>query len=165
MKTEANFLADAFESTRQLSKWYLSKLKDVDMRLQFTSNGITLNSAYWLVGHLVWAENFLLLKCLGGKPIEAPWLEEFALGSKLTDDEKRLPEVKEILDKWKEVHAAAMQHVRSLPDEILSQDNPLGMGFGGDNSYRMILHHAIRHEGIHAGQLSWLCKLHHVQTI
>jgi hypothetical protein len=48
---------------------------------------------------------------------------------------------------------------------MLDKDNPAGFGFGGDNSYRMMIQHAIRHEAIHAGHLSWLCKLHGIQTV
>ncbi|MDZ4847200.1 MAG: DinB family protein [Chitinophagales bacterium] len=164
-RTEANILADNYESVRLLTKWYISKLKDVDMKKEFIVEGKSLNSAYWLVAHLIWAENFLLLQALGGKSTDIPWLEKFKIGSKLSELNKDVPEVKQLLEAWKEIHPAAMQHVRSLSDETLAKDNPMGFGFGGDNSHRMMIQHAIRHEAMHTGHLSWLCKLYGVGTI
>lgn len=164
-KTEANVLADTYESVRMLTKWYISKLKDVDMRKEFEVQGSKFNSAYWVVAHLIWAENFLLLQALGGKHADHVWLEQFRIGSDPGEVQEALPPIKEMLDAWKAIHHTAMLHVRSLPDEILSEDNPLGMGFGGDNSHRMMIQHAIRHEAIHAGHLSWLCKMHGIKTI
>lgn len=163
-RTEAHVLADSYESVRLLTKWYISKMKTVDMKKEFVAEGNTLNSAYWIVAHLVWAENFLLLQALGAKEFQFPWLEQFGIGGNASLS-GAAPEMKEILDAWKEIHSAAMQHVRALPDEILATDNPAGMGFGGDNSYRMMIQHAIRHEALHTGHLSWLCKLYGIKTI
>ncbi len=164
-RTEANILADAFESARTLTKWYLSRMKEADMHKVFESEGKKFNSAYWIAAHLTWSEQFLLLFALGGKTLDMPWLEQFRIGSKYHDDTSALPPVKQVLDAWKDIHVTAMAHVRSLPDDMLNRDNPAGFGFGGDNSYRMMIHHAIRHEAIHAGHLSWLCKLYGIQTV
>jgi len=163
--TEANILADTFESVRILTRWYLSKMKEVDMHKRFEADGKKLNSAYWVVAHLIWTEHFLLLQVLGGKTLDIPWLEQFRLGAKAQEPMQDSPDIKQLLDKWKEVHAAAMAHVRSLPDELLDKDNPMGIGFGGNNSFRMIIHHAIRHEAMHTGHLSWLCKLYGLETV
>lgn len=165
MKTEVNILADNYESVRLLTKWFLSKLKEVDMKKEFEAEGIKLNSAYWITGHLIWAENFLLLQALGGTAFQHSWLQYFGFGQKPSGEQPGLPDIKELLSTWKEVHPAAMLHVRSLPDEILVKDNPTGFGFGGDNSYRMMIQHAIRHEAMHTGHLSWTCKLHGIKTI
>ena len=161
----ANVLADAYESVRSLTKWYVSKMKDVDMMKEFELEEKKLNSAYWLISHLTWTEQFLLLQALGGKTLDIPWLELFRIGSKIPEDRNVLPSIKQVLDDWKEIHFAAMTHVRSLSDETLSQDNPIGMGFGGDNTHRMMIQHAIRHEAMHTGHLSWLCKLYGIKTI
>ncbi|HXH18002.1 MAG TPA: DinB family protein [Chitinophagales bacterium] len=163
--TEANILADVYESVRALTKWYISRMKDVDMHKVFEVDGKKFNSAYWVTAHLIWSEQFLLLQTLGGKSPEIPWLEQFRMGSPVPERHDGLPSVKQILDVWKEIHSAAMKHVRSLSDEILSSDNPSGFGFGGDNSYRMMIHHAIRHEAVHTGHLSWLCKMYGIRTV
>jgi len=164
-RTEAEILADTYENVRILTKWYLSKMKDVDMQKVFEVDGKKFNSAYWITAHLTWSEQFLLLLALGGKPLDIPWLDQFRIGAKFPDDKNGLPPIKQILDAWKEIHVAAMAHVRSLPDEVLNKDNPSGFGFGDDKSYRMMIHHAIRHESIHAGHLSWLCKLYGIKTV
>ena len=164
-KTEAHVLADTFENTRALTRWYISKLKDVDMKQEFEVNGKKLNSAYWILLHLVWSENFLLLQCLDGKGFEIPWFEHVSIGKKLSMQTAGLPEVKEVLNVWKDVHATAMQHVRGLSDETLEKENHFVVGFAGDSSKRMAIHHAIRHEGLHIGQLAWLCKLYGIETV
>lgn len=135
------------------------------MKRQFAVEDKKLNSAYWILAHLIWAENFLLIQALGGKAFEYDWLPKFAIGVPCPEPGGNLPEVKQLLDIWKEVHPAAMQHVRSLSDDVLATDNPMGMGFGGDNSYRMMIQHAIRHEAMHTGHLSWLCKLYGIKTV
>jgi len=163
-RTEANVLADAYESVRALTRWYLSKMKEVDMFKEFEVDDKKLNSAYWVMAHLVWAENFLLLRALGGKPVDLPWLDQFGISSTPVKRDT-LPEVKHVLDEWKAVHVTAMTHVRSLPDDLLATDNPAGFGFAGDNSYRMMIQHAIRHEAMHTGHLSWLCKLYGIKTV
>lgn len=165
MRTEANILADSYESVRLLTKWYISKLKEADMHKEFVVEETKLNSACWIVAHLIWAENFLLLQALGGKAFEFPWLQKFGIGATPPESKSDVPEVKQLLEAWKEVHPAAMLHVRSLPDEMLVKDNPMGIGFGGDNSHRMMIQHAIRHEAMHTGHLSLLCKLYGIKTI
>lgn len=163
--TEANILADAYESVRALTKWYISKMKDVDMHKVFEVEGKKLNSAYWVTAHLAWAERFLLLQALGQQTPDIPWLKQFCIGSTMPEDSNRLPPVKQVLDTWKDIHAAAMAHLRSLPDEMLNEESPSGFGFGGNNSCRMMIHHAIRHEAMHIGHLSWLCKLYGINTV
>lgn len=150
-RTEANILADTYENARTLTRWYLARLKEVDMHKVFEAEGKKLNSAYWITAHLAWSEQFMLLLALGGKPLDIHWMEQFRIGSKYPDDITALPPIKQILDAWKEIHVAAMAHVRSLPDDMMNRDNPAGFGFGGDNSYRMMIHHAILHEAVHAG--------------
>ncbi|GIV32777.1 MAG: hypothetical protein KatS3mg031_0312 [Chitinophagales bacterium] len=164
-KTEPQYLADAFESVRQLTRWYISKLKGVDLFHEFELEGKKLNCAYWIIAHLVWAENFLLLRALGGEAKTWPWLERFALGSAMPDNRSALPDIKTLLNAMKETHHASMLHVRGLSQEMLNRENPFGLAFGQDNSYRMMIHHAIRHEAMHTGHLSWLCKLYGLSTV
>jgi hypothetical protein len=73
--TESRVLADAFQSVRNLTKMYLSKLEGLDIDKRFDINGKKLNSVRWLAGHIVWSEHYLLIEGLDGKPVEIPWLE------------------------------------------------------------------------------------------
>ena len=161
---ESKALADTFQKTRDLTKWYLSLLKEIAPELQPQLNAQKLNSIYWLTAHLVWAENFLIIKATGGNGVEIPWLEHYKLGSDGSLHDAR-GDFKSLLSDMKMVHEASMAHLLTLDDETLHQPNPVGFAFGTDNTNRMMIMHAIRHEGTHVGQLGWLCKLHGVKAI
>lgn len=163
-RTEAMALADTFEFTRGLTRYYMSRLKGHDMKKIFEVEGRPLNSAYWLVAHLVWAENMLLLRSLYGPTFDKPWLQRFGFGSDATD-QKGWPDFSEIIAGLKEVHIIAMDHLRSLPDEKLDAPNLTQLGLGQEPTYRTAIQHAIRHEGTHAGHLGWLTKLYDVKTL
>ncbi len=61
--------------------------------------------------------------------------------------------------------AICIDYLKTLTDEQLEEENALGMSMGGSKALKNILYHAIRHEGTHAGQLGWLCKLHGLKTV
>jgi len=161
--TQATLLAETLDQTRSLTRWYLSLLKTVDMKHRFEVNGALLNSPLWIAAHLCWAENSLILTSTGGKPSEEPWLNDFMLGAEY--DVQSLPDTKIILDTMKNIHQASMEHLASLSDESLDEPNLTGLSFGTNNSKRMMIMHAIRHEGTHIGHLSWICKLHGISTV
>lgn len=162
--TESKALADTLQKTRDLTKWYFSLLKQIDPEHTFEINGKKLNSIYWIAAHLVWAENFLVLQATGGKSVDIPWLEHYKLGSNGSLHSNRAG-LKEVLADLKTVHEASIAHILTLSDESLYQPNPMGFSFGNDQTNRMMIIHAIRHEGTHAGHLGWLCKLHGVAAI
>jgi len=162
-RTESSILADAFESTRQLTRFYMSKLKGTDMFKEFYIDGQKLNSAYWIIAHLVWEENFLAVKALGGKPIETDWLEKFGFGSTMPTKED-VPPIEGVLSTWKVVHENSMNHLKIISDSEMDKENALGFSFAGSKSYRTVIHHLIRHEAMHTGHLSWICKLTGVET-
>ena len=164
-KTEGQILAEVLDNTRQLTRWYISLLKGYDPFKQFVVDGKQLNSAYWLIGHLAWTQNNMLLKTTGGKAMDIPWEKHFGFGKALDKDAEGLPGIKEILDTLKELQQRSVDHLRQITPEELDEPNPGGIAFGGDSSKRMMVHHVIRHEGVHAGHLSWICKLHGVKTI
>ena len=62
------------------------------------------------------------------------------------------------------IHAKSIESLQNFDDVELGKDNSKGIGFGGDHTKRMLIHHVIRHEAQHVGHLSWLCKLNGVQT-
>ena len=65
----------------------------------------------------------------------------------------------------KEVHEKAMAHVLTLSDEEMEAENFIGFGFGGVKTNRIMVNHAIRHEAMHTGHLSWLCKINKVESV
>lgn len=162
--TEAQILATTFDRTRGYSRWYTSKLKDFDpTRIFQTTEGTPLNSLYWLNAHLAWAEDFLILGGTHGKRLGIDWLERFGIDT--NPAQAAGPSFKEVLDTQKMVHEAAMAHFKSISDEMLNSTNAYNFTFGGNNDVRGVLIHAIAHEGVHAGHMSWLCKMYGVETV
>ncbi len=55
-------IIEILQSTRSLTLFYLSQLKDVDHDKEFECEGKKLNSVNWLISHLCWTDNFPLNK-------------------------------------------------------------------------------------------------------
>ncbi|HWB63769.1 MAG TPA: DinB family protein [Chitinophagales bacterium] len=162
--TEATILADTFQKARDLNKWYLSLLKPVDPYLHWEVNGVRLNNVIWLASHLTWAENFLIIKATGGEAVNIEWLEHYNISSNGTLHDKQ-HDMRTVLDALKLVHEKAMAHLLTIDDTTIAADNPLGIGFGGIKTNRMMIQHAIRHESTHTGHLGWLCKINKIDTV
>src|ERR1700674_3076741 len=96
-KSEAEILADAYEFSRGLTKYYFSKLDGIDKNQRLETNGVKFNSPHWIAAHLVWTEHFLFIEGLGAPSpfhngetggFDIPWLEQYGFGSdpeKITD--------------------------------------------------------------------------------
>jgi uncharacterized damage-inducible protein DinB len=164
LKSETQTLVEMLELSRDLTKFYLSKLKGKDEHKIFEIDGKQFNSISWLVAHITISENWLLLVCTGGKRVKIPWARQYGLGS-IPPKKEDAPSFEEILKYFKEVHQTAINYVAQLTDKDLSKPTTNGITFGGEDSVRAIIKHAIRHECAHAGHLSWLCKLFDVKTI
>lgn len=162
MNTIANTLADAFDYSRRISLDYFNKIRDKDIYREFEVNGTKLNSAYWLLGHLVVTENYLLLKSTGGEIVRFGWARPFGLGGSLEQVTEKVS-LDEMFATMNEVHGKAMQHIRSLTNEQLRLPNTGAIKFG-DGSIYDVIRHAIEHEGAHGGHLGWLNKLHGVKN-
>ena len=161
-RTEAIILAETFDYVRKMTKHMGKYLKDVDKTRRVEANGITFNSPLWIMAHLTWAEHNILIVGVGGKPMDIPWLDKVSFGSK-PDDQTGLPTYEEIIETMDKVHETAMNTVKALTDEELAQPNN-APGFGSATTKRTVIQHAIRHEPMHAGHLSWLAKLNGVKT-
>jgi hypothetical protein len=164
MNNQAILLAETLQKVRDLTRWYFSLLKHADPYRVWEINGVKLNSIAWLAAHITWAENFLILEGTGGKPFEIDWLNHYRLGCNGSLHEEK-PDMKVILDLLKNVHTRAHTHILTLSNEILETPNPLNVAFGTDNTYRMLIQHAIRHEAMHTGHLSWLCKINGLSSV
>ncbi len=163
--TQAQLLADTFANTRALTRFYLSKLKDVNPEAQLELNGYKANSIYWIVAHLIWAEDYIGVIELGGQSNAPEWAKKFAIKSDGLLPEGR-PDFKSVLDEMKRVHEATLQFLGTVTDEQLQEQNKTGFHFGdGKNSKLTMLQHLIRHEGTHLGQLSLIAKVYGKQTV
>lgn len=161
---EAHLYAEVFESVRKLSKMYISRLDGLDVDKRYEINGILLNSARWLAAHLVWAENYLIIEGLSGKSSGIRWLKKVEIGSK-PPDEKELPSLDEIMNAMDVVHESSMKLLLSHSDEQLNEPNHIDATFGGKNTKRAVILHAIRHEPVHAGHISWILKANGVELV
>jgi glucose-6-phosphate isomerase len=158
-------ILEMIKSARGLTLYYLSLLKDVDKEKVFVCEGKELNSVHWIVCHLCWTDNFLLLKSSSTKiDLAKDWFEEYGFGS----DPKAIitkPNYDEALELLNTNRAQCRDYLSTLSDEELESDNLLDMNMGGSKALKNILYHSIRHEGTHAGHLGWLCKLHGIKTV
>lgn len=158
-----NTLIETIESVHSLTVWYLSLLKETDLHKNFEVNGVKINNVFWLTAHIANSENLLLLKALGAKGHDLDWLNAYSLGSKQDIE----PEVsyKELVQTAKQIHIDSISFLKNLSDEDLNKDNLIGFNIGGSKSFKSVIMHHIRHEGIHAGQLGTLCKINKIKTI
>ncbi len=163
INTEIKVLIEAYQMTHDLVRLYTGKLKEADPYQQWEINGHSLNSIAWINAHLCWSENFLLLQALGAPSANVKWIEHYCFGSDGSLHETSL-NMKAVLDDRKIIHAAALAHLHTLCDDDLKKENTFDIQFGDNKSFKNIILHAIRHEGSHAGQLGWLCKINGVQT-
>lgn len=161
---EVQTLIETIEFTRDLTKYYLHKLKGIDNHKVFEVEGKRLNSVLWIIAHMAVSENFLLLICTGGERVKIPWARQFGLGSEIPK-KKDCPPMEEVLLTLNEVHQQAIKHLNTLSDEQLSTPTTKELSFIGDNTIKNVIKHHIRHEGSHNGQLGWLCKLFDIKTI
>ena len=72
--SQSSILAETLDLSRGLVKWYLSFLKEVDMKQPIKINNEEFNSPLWIAAHVAWAENFLVLQSTGGKALQIDWL-------------------------------------------------------------------------------------------
>ena len=163
-KSESQILAEIVENTRQLTLSYIQQLKGVDLYREFECEGVKLNSVFWIMGHLPVTQNFLLLRSTGGEAVRIPWARTFGMGATpLIQSE--YPSLEEVEATLHEVHSQCVRHVAGLQEESLGNKNTTGFSILGQDTIKSVIVHAIRHENMHAGHLSWLCKLHGLQTI
>jgi hypothetical protein len=164
-RTEAEVLAETMDKTRQLIRYYISGLKTTDPYQPIEFGGLNFNSLYWLTAHLIWAEDNLIVRGSSGGTVAPEWIQYYHIGADGSLHEGH-GDFKELLDLMKDVHEKSLAHLRTLTDEQLSEENRLGFGFGdGDKSVRMIIMHAIRHEGTHTGNFAYLCKMKGIKMV
>jgi hypothetical protein len=157
-------LADTLNSTRQLTMYYLNQLKDVDVKKRFEINGFKTNSVHWIVSHLAWSEDFLILLAVGNKSTNMSWFEKFKIGSPYPD-EKDFPTLEESLLAFGKIHEESIELLRTMPENAIHEPNHVGLKFANQDTKKVIIQHCIRHEGTHCGHLGWLVKMHGGKTV
>lgn len=155
-------LIKAYQMARNLSNYYISKMESIDIHKVYEVNGVKMNSAYWILAHLVWTEHFLIIEGIGGESLGIEWLNDYGFGS-VPDEIKNQPSIEEVRKRFEEVHAKAMDILNSMTDELMEAENNIEANFGGSKDKFHVLMHAIRHEPMHIGQLSWILKINGIK--
>lgn len=155
--TKTQTLIQVYKMARDLSNYYLSNLEGLDIHKQYEINGVKINSAFWIIAHLVWTEHFLIIEAIGGESLGIEWLNDFGLGSK-PDKIKNPPTIEEVKKRGEKVHSKAMEILNKMTDEQMEADNNIEEEFGGSKSKFNVLMHVIRHEPMHIGQIAWILK-------
>lgn len=156
---EPEVLASVLDNARQLTNFYLQNANDVDKERRFQINDFQTCNIYWILAHLTWAQDFLILRGVGNKGSGIGWLDDFGIGSEFPDKPKFAP-YKEIVDNFNQIHQQSITLVKTIPVETLNEANNVGIKFSAGDSKRIIINHCIRHEGIHCGHLGWLLRMH-----
>ena len=142
---------------RNLTNYYISKTDGIDIHKVYEVNGVKMNSAYWILAHLTWTEHFLIIEGIGGESLGIEWLDDFGFGSE-PDKVENPPDIEEVRKRYEEVHNKAMEILNNMSDEQMEADNNIEANFGGSKDKFHVLMHAIRHEPMHVGQISWILK-------
>ena len=156
--TEGELLAETFDYTRKMTKFMLSKLVGVDVNKRIELEGKEFNSIYWFTAHTTWAEHNMLVVGMGKPSLEIPWLNDFKKDSNGQIVEGS-PSYEDVLKAQDAVHEASMNNVKSLTTEDLDS-----IAVNSKATKRTTIMHAIRHEGMHGGQIAWLCKMNGIKT-
>ncbi|MBI2280489.1 MAG: DinB family protein [Bacteroidetes bacterium] len=162
--TTSQTLAEITDNTRDLLYFYLSK---VDKSLWYETpeiDGKKFNSIAWELCHMVWAQDFLILRACSNQGSTISWLEKFEIG-KPAANYTELPPIDEIKDALKNVHAQSLEVIKSLSDADLQTPNHVNLDFKKGKDKLQIIYHHIRHEGGHIGHIGLLCKMLGAKTI
>lgn len=160
---EAQYLALIVARSREYARFYLSLLKGHDPHREFECEGKKLNTLFWIVAHMTTTQNGLLLYSTGGPFGKFSWAKHFTVGGKgLPKDQ--CPPYEEVWATFKAVHEKAMAHLPTLTQEQLDAPNRTGLPLIG-TTVRDAIIHAARHEALHTGHLTTLCKLYGVATV
>ncbi len=162
---ECQTLSSIIDDTRKLTLSFLSQLEDSNgFYNDFKLDDKHLNSAFWIMAHLSVTQNFLLLRSTGGETVKIPYARQFGMGA-VPPSREECPSLEEVRSIFNLVHEKSVKHIQNLDPSQLNQINTTGFVFLGEDSIRSVIVHAIRHENMHSGHLSWLCKLNGLKTI
>ncbi|MEZ5001514.1 MAG: DinB family protein [Chitinophagales bacterium] len=157
-----NFLCDALDNQRNLTKWYLKKIPHDILDERLAVNGTKLNSPLWIVSHLIWTDYHIGMLPMGYKKQPEEWIGQVGFKSS-GEMPENAPSLETILNQFDEVHQEKLAFFKSLPDDQLDGDYTIS-SLGFKNNYYALLH-LLRHEGVHTGGIATFCKLKGIPTI
>lgn len=155
---KSHVIAEMLDQSRKFNRFYISKLDPERVHERYEMDGVQMNSAYWIIGHLGWAELGVVVETCGGPALDIPWIEDFRIGKQEKGDFQG-PSLVELMTDLERIHQHSLDFIRSQSDEDLEIPAYLAPA-RWDTVRRKVFYHAIRHESFHTGQLSWIAKVH-----
>ncbi|PCJ58423.1 MAG: hypothetical protein COA79_12950 [Planctomycetota bacterium] len=115
-----------------------------------------MNHAAWLLGHILWVEDYLAAEVPDGKVNRRiEWDVHFGDGSPC-EEKNKLPLFSDIVDHYHEVHGAVLTHIKSFEGKDLNVAPKKDQFF---KSKTMSLIHLIEEISYHFGQMQYLSKI------
>lgn len=164
MRNQVLLLVEIIESTRNITKYYLKNLASIDPTSDLKVGDTTLHSVNWTVCHLAWAQNSLLLESMGNNAFRQDWFSKVSIGSEFALSSV-LPAYEANIEVLNLIHAASIEAISKLVDNDLLNKSKIQLPFSKESTIKDSILHYIRHEGMHAGHLSWLAKLNHLKLV
>lgn len=164
MTQNNSILAEIVDNTRDLAHFYIAKFDENNWFNEPEINGKKLNSFAWNLCHIAWAQNFLILQACSDKAITVDWFNSFAINT-IPPARDKYPAIEDIKKVLNQVHVISMDVLNSISTQELQKQNNTQLLFKKGNSKLHIINHHIRHEAMHIGHLSTLCKIFDVKTI
>jgi len=150
----ADFLADQLDRTRN---WTLDLIKDLDEQACDKQPRDGVQNIHWILGHLTFAEEILILtRCLGRKETAPDFVEPFKRGKTCTPSD--LPPLSRVRKEMDRIHELCLAAIREISPEELTEPT-LGNPHPMFTDKQGALLHASRHEGFHAGQIALIRRL------
>ena len=155
----AKTIAEQMNQTREMTRFYLSQLKEADSYEIHTIKNKKVNPIIWEIGHLTVTQNWLVMYLCKGPAERISWAKTFGMGSSPTSNKEDYPPYDEVWNMFKHIHEKSIDFVSALSNDDLNKPIDKDLFFLRNNTYKDAIMHSIRHEGIHAGYLSLHCKL------
>ena len=152
--------------TRQYS---LQLIESVPSELWYVKPKNADTNLAWQVGHLAVSEYGLMLfrqrgRSPGDLEIMPGWLrKQFGRGTTPQDQTEKSPSPTELLDRLEAIHSQALEEAAALTADVLAE--PTEMPFTGFPIKLGALMFCPIHEGIHAGQIGVLRRLHGLEPL
>ena len=138
----------ALENSKNFSEALFKDMADQPFARTRPTDG---QHAYWLLGHIVVSESFLLDQSLLGKPNRyESWLPYFDFRTESSDQEDGAPTYEELLGAMDRIRQSTMEHLGTLTDADLdkpccevSEDRPKFQSVGdclNTISWHMVFH-------------------------
>jgi hypothetical protein len=160
--SDSNTIAEMLNYGRKFNLFYINKLDPERIHEPLVANGHEGNSAYWLIGHLLWGEAEVLMNVLNENPLPLPWIKHFAIRQD-NQPHDELPDLKTLMKELENAHRNALEMIRKQSDEDLEKDAFVSPA-NWKTTRRKALYHCIRHESYHTGQLGLIAKSHNAET-